>query len=228
MALLVASIFGLLLQDDGRRAEVAAELTDRLPLLDDAGVDIDAALSTSPESLGILGAFGLVALLWSASGMMAALRTALNAPNRSEQRPAYVRGKLIDLLLVAVVNVVVVASVALALVTPLFHWPWEPTLAAGFLARTSLLFVGLAALYRLVPALRPSGRAAVVGAALAAFGLLILEEAFSVYATRFADYDAVYGSLATVVAFLIFVYLSASVVLLGSNAAGAWADAPRR
>lgn len=223
LALLVASIVGLLLQDDERRADVAAEITDRVPLLEDAGIDLDAALSTSPESLGLLGALGLVALLWSASGMMAALRIALNAPSPSEQRRTYVRGKLIDLLLVAIVNVVVVVSLSLTLLTPLVSWPWESSLAAGFVARTIVVFVGLAALYRLVPASRPSWRAAVVGASLAAIGLLILEEGFSVYATHFADYDAVYGSLATVVAFLIFIYLSATVVLLGASAARAWA-----
>lgn len=224
LALLVASIFGLLLQDDERRAEVATDITDRVPLLEDAGIDLDAALSTSLATLGILGVFGLVTLLWSASGMMAALRVGLNAAWHAEKSQGYVRGRLIDLLLVTIVNVVIVASVSLTLLTPLFRLPWDSSLAAGFAARTIAWFIGLAALYRLVPAVRPSGREAVVGASLAALGLLILEEAFSVYATRFADYDAVYGSLATLVAFLIFVYWSASVVLFGAEAAVAWPD----
>jgi membrane protein len=225
LALLVASVVGLLLRDDDRRAEVAADITDRIPLLEDAGVDLDAALSTSLTSLGVLGGIGLVALLWASSGMMAALRVGLNAAWRVEKRQAYVRGKLIDLLLVTAVNVVVVASVGLTLVTPLFDLPLDTSLAASFAARTSAWFVGLAALYRLVPAVRPSGREAVVGSSLAALGLVVLEEGFSVYASRFADYDAVYGSLATVVAFLIFVYLSASVVLLGAAVAAAWSEA---
>jgi membrane protein len=228
LALLVASIVGLLLQDDDRRAEVAADISDRVPLLEDAGIELDAALSTSPASLGILGAFGLVALLWSASGMMAALRVGLNAAWRVEKSHAYVRGKLIDLLLVTVVNVLVVVSVSLTLLTPLFRVPWDSLLAAGFVAKTIALFIGLASLYRLVPAVRPTGREAVAGASLAAIGLVILEEAFSVYATRFADYDAVYGSLATVVAFLIFVYMSASIVLFGAEAAHAWPESEIR
>jgi membrane protein len=224
LALLVASIVGLLLQDDERRAEAAADITERMPLLVDAGIDIDAALSTSAASLGILGAFGLVSLLWAASGMMAALRVGLNAAWRVEKPHAYVRGKVIDLLLVTVVNVVVVASVSLTLLLPLFGLPWESSAAAGLIARTIAWFIGLASVYRLVPAVRPRGRAAVAGASLAALGLVVLEEAFAVYAARFADYDAVYGSLATVVAFLILIYMSACVVLFGAEAAVAWPE----
>jgi membrane protein len=224
LALLVATILGLLLQNDERRAQAAADIADRVPLLDDAGVDLDAALSTSATSLGILGAFSLVALLWSSSGMMASLRVGLNAAWRVERSHAFVRGKLIDLLLVTVVNVVVVGSVALTIVTPVLGLDWEPSLAAGFAGRMLAWFVGLALLYRLVPAARPTGRAAVAGASLASLGLVILEEGFSIYAARLADYNAVYGSLGTVVAFLIFVYMAASVVLFGAEAAVAWRD----
>jgi membrane protein len=215
LALLAASVAGLLLQNDERRADVAAELADRFPVLEDAEVDLDAALATSSASLSLLGIVGLLALVWAASGMMASLRIALNEAWGIERGHAYVRGKAIDVLLVVVVNTVVVAVVALSLVKPLFDSPWRSSLAIGVLAATVGWFVALAALYRLVPAARPHGRLALTAAALAAVGLVVLDQGFAVYMTRFGDYDAVYGSLATAVAFLIFVYLAATVVLIG-------------
>jgi membrane protein len=215
LALLAASVAGLLLQNDERRADVAAELADRFPVLEDAEVDLDAALATSAAPLSLLGVLGLVALVWAATGMMAALRIGLNEAWGVGRGHAYVRGKAIDVLLVIVVNTVVVAAVALVLVQPLFDSPWRTSLAVGVLTATVGWFVALAALYRLVPAARPPGRLALTAAALAAVGLVVLDQGFAVYMTRFADYDAAYGSLATAVAFLIFVYLSATVVLAG-------------
>jgi membrane protein len=219
--LLVATVGGLLLQDDARRADVADAIADRVPLLEDAGVDLDAALSVSVSSLGVLGLIGLVALLWSASGMMTSLRIGLNAAWGVESHP-YVRGKLIDAVLVVALNVFVVLSVALTLLQPLFPPPWSSWLTTGFLGTAAGWFVALAVLYRFAPSVRSGTRELLGGAAVAAVAVTVLQSGFSVYADRFADYAAVYGSLATVVAFLVYVYLSAAIVLFGGAFAAAW------
>ena len=86
----------------------------------------------------------------------------------------------------------------------------------------AVTFAALAAIYHLVPASRPRLADVVVGAALAALALRVLEAGFAIYVARFADYDVVYGSLATAVAFLFFVYLAASIVLFGGEVAAAW------
>ena len=152
---------------------------------------------------------------------MASLRIGLNEALGLE-RHQFVRGKAIDVILVVAVNTVVLASVALTLVQPLFVASWASSLSSGVLTALIGWFLALAALYRFVPASRPDGRIALTAAGLAAVALVVLEQGFSVYATRFADYDAVYGSLATVIAFLIFIYLSATVVLGGPIVATAW------
>jgi membrane protein len=221
LVLLVATIGGLLLRDDARRADVASAIADRVPLLEEAGVDLDAALSTSLQSLGLLGLIGVVSLLWSASGMMASLRIGLNAAWGVAQAQDYVRGKLLDLLLVVVVNGFLVLSIWVVLLQPLFPPPWSSWLT-GVLGSAVGWFVAIAVLYRVVPLVRVGRRVIGAAAALAAAGLTLLQHGFSLYAERFADYSAVYGSLATVVAFLVLVYLEASVILFCGALAAAW------
>lgn len=212
-----------------------AEIIDRVPLVADAGVQLDEALASASAPLGLLGLVGVVTLFWSASGMMAALRHGLNAAWKVERRHSFVRGKLIDLALVAAVDVLVLLSIGLTLFRPLVSGllddasaldaafsSWLAGAVVGVVAPLAVSFAALVAIYRFVPASLPRLPDVLVGAAAAALGLRVLEAGFAVYVSRFADYDVVYGSLATVVAFLFLVYLSASVVLFGGELAAAW------
>jgi membrane protein len=234
-ALLLVTVAGFLLQDDERRADVVAEIVERIPLVSDAGVQLDQALAASSAPLGLLGAVGIVTMLWSASGMMAALRHGLNAAWKVERRHPFVRGKLIDVALVVAVDLLVLVGIGLTLLRPLVSGlvedasvldaaftSWLAGTLFGLIAPLAVTFVALAAIYRLVPASLPRLADVAVGAALAALALRVLEAGFAIYVARFADYDVVYGSLATAVAFLFFVYLAASIVLFGGEVAAAW------
>ena len=223
-ALLLVTIAGFVLQDDERRADVVAEIVDRVPLVADAGVEVDQALAASS------------APLWtarrSASGMMAALRHGLNAAWKVERRHPFVRGKLIDVALVVAVDLLVLVGIGLTLLRPLVSGlvedasvldaaftSWLAGTLFGLIVPLAVTFAALAAIYRLVPASLPRLADVAVGAALAALALRVLEAGFAIYVARFADYDVVYGSLATAVAFLFFVYLAASIVLFGGEVA---------
>jgi membrane protein len=48
------------------------------------------------------------------------------------------------------------------------------------------------------------------------------ENLFALYVGHFAHYNAVYGSLGAVIAFMFFVYLVSQVFLLGAEAAAEW------
>jgi uncharacterized BrkB/YihY/UPF0761 family membrane protein len=50
----------------------------------------------------------------------------------------------------------------------------------------------------------------------------VAKNGLALYLRRFADYDRVYGSLGAVVAFLLFVYVGANVVLFGAEIASEW------
>ncbi len=72
---------------------------------------------------------------------------------------------------------------------------------------------------------RPGGggaRADTWPAALLSAALVAAENLFAFYVGHFAHYNAVYGSLGAVIAFMFFVYLSSQIFLLGAEVASEW------
>ena len=76
------------------------------------------------------------------------------------------------------------------------------------------LFLG--GLYYVLPNTRVALRDAASAGLFAAIGFIILQKGFAIYLTNFPSYDAIYGTFATVPLFLIWLYASWAVVLLGA------------
>lgn len=79
-------------------------------------------------------------------------------------------------------------------------------------------------LYALIPNCAVRWREAVVGALVTAALLELLKAAFGVYVAHFSSYRAVYGALAAIPIFLLWMYVAWSVVLFGAVVA---AELPR-
>jgi len=76
------------------------------------------------------------------------------------------------------------------------------------------LFLG--GLYHVLPNTRVATRDAAWAGLLAALGFLLLQKGFELYLSNFPTYTAVYGTFATLPMFLLWLYLSWAVVLLGA------------
>lgn len=70
--------------------------------------------------------------------------------------------------------------------------------------------------YLIVPNRRVAWRHAIAGGVAAAVGFEIMKQGFAFYITHFPTYQAVYGAFATIPIFLLWVYLSWLMVLLGA------------
>lgn len=84
-------------------------------------------------------------------------------------------------------------------------------------------FGALLALYRLVPNRRVKWKHASIGALLAAVLFQIAKLAFTAYVTGAASYQQIYGAIAVVPIFLIWVFVSWVIVLLGATMAASLA-----
>jgi membrane protein len=80
---------------------------------------------------------------------------------------------------------------------------------------------GLAVLYQVVPNCKVRWRDAIVGALVAAVLFEFARKGFAAYVQGVANYKEVYGALAAIPIFLIWVYLSWVIVLLGAILAAA-------
>ena len=79
-----------------------------------------------------------------------------------------------------------------------------------------LTSVALALLYLTLPGRRVAVRDAFIGGVIAAIAFELMKRGFAVYLSRFPSYQLVYGAFATLPMFLIWIYLSWLVVLLGA------------
>ena len=166
---------------------------------------------------------------------MASLRIALTAAfsDRPDDRPFF-QSKAVDFLLVLAVATILLVSFAFSLVAHAIQ-RWSETLsdelgsiASGEwgvlsnLAPPILAFGAFVAIYRLVPTSRPKLGDVWVGALVAAAGFTVVNVGFSYYLATVATWGLLYGSLGSVLAFLLVVYLQVAVLLFGGELAAAW------
>lgn len=79
--------------------------------------------------------------------------------------------------------------------------------------------IALFAMYRLIPNRRVSPRHAAIGAVLAAVLFEVAKRAFGAYVRAVPSYEQIYGTLAAVPLFLVWIYFSWVIVLLGASIA---------
>jgi membrane protein len=97
------------------------------------------------------------------------------------------------------------------LVSTLIDWVRWPLLAV-------VAILALAVMYRYGPARRKARwRWLPPGSVLALAVWLIASSLFSLYVSRFADYNATYGAIGGVIILLMWLYLSALAILLGAE-----------
>lgn len=207
------------------------------PLPSDIGASVEGAIEQAGPPASLAGAVALIGFIWAASGMMAAVRSAFRAVWGNEADRPYVRGKLLDaalvlgagLLIVSAFGLTIVVQVATETSTEIADELGLGTGTTGGIsalaqlgASLTLAFVAFALLYRVVPPVSVRLLDVLPGAAVATVGVQLAGAGFSVYLDRFANFDDVYGPLGAVLAFLLLVWLTAAVLLVGACIAYAW------
>jgi membrane protein len=186
-------------------------------------------LQGSQGTAGVLFVIGLLGALWSASGYVAAFMRASNSIyDMPEGRPIWktlpvrVGLTIVLLLLLALSTIAVVLTGGLAqrvgdivglgstavTVWNIAKWP-------VLLLVVSFMF---ALLYWAAPNVKQPGfRWLSPGGILAVIGWLIASGAFAFYVGNFGSYNKTYGALGGVVVFLVWLWISNIVILLGAE-----------
>ncbi len=236
LVITIVAVTGTVLSDEQARQEVIDPIVEALPLTDEGGADLRGALEGAGAGARAVGIVGFLGLLWTASGMMGAIRAGLSAVTGADEGRAFLRGKLVDLAMVLVAGAALFLSTAVMLVGRLAEEQLlEPLGLSGVLGGALvevvtpvlLAFGVLVALLRLVPATPMAWDGVWRGALGGALALWVLTNCFAIYVENFGRYNAVYGSLGAVVAFLAFVFLASIVLLLTAAAAARWREVAR-
>ena len=236
---LAVGALGTVVDSASAREHVIDFVLAHAPLRPDTGRhDLHVLLSNVAGHATGFGVLGAAGLLFAASGVMGAIRHGLNAAWDVEDPRAPLQGKLLDLLLVLGFGVAAALSLSLSLLTRLTasfagsvagwlgsNGPVTLVAWTGRLTPVALSLTIFAILYRLTPRQATGLRDTWPGVLVAAAGFEAAKAGFALYLADFARYDAVYASLGSVIAFLVFIWLAANVLLLGAEVASEYARA---
>ena len=177
---------------------------------------------------GGLLSVGIGIALWSATNGMMATIDALNAAYDVVDERSWWQRRLVAIALTLGASLFVLTGLLLLIfgeelgrlvarplgLGALFEVSWALVrwaLAAAFLA------VGVALVYHFAPARRPAWRWLTPGSAVAVLAWIAMSLGLRFYATTYATYNATYGSIAGVILLMLWLYLSAVVLLVGAE-----------
>jgi membrane protein len=181
------------------------------------------AKSDARLSLGFIT--GLAVALWSANAGMKAIIDALNVVYDEKEKRSFIKLNLLSLLFTLIAIVSLMIALAAVVIAPMVFSAvglsslWSLAIAAlQWPLLLALAAIALAAIYRYGPS-RAEARWQwlSVGSGAAAIGWLITSALFSWYIAHFGAYNATYGSLGAAVGMMMWMWISAIVILLGGE-----------
>jgi membrane protein len=188
----------------------------------------DMARRAQKQADGGLLLVGIGVALWSISALAGTLADAFNtAYGLTETRPWW-KSQALSLASGPIVALAVIYAAVLMLtgtrvvedVAAVFGlrdlyvllWSW-----LHYPVVLLLLWAALSVIYRYSPAVTQPLRSVTLGAALAVVAWAIASVGFSIYLANFADYGVTYGSLGAAVGLLVYLNLTAAIVLAGAE-----------
>jgi membrane protein len=222
--LLAFAILGSVTSDEGDRAAVLQFVLRYFPRQFEF---VTTQLDAMQQNTVPLGVAGTLLMIWAAMGVFGAITSAVNHAWGVEKQPSYLKHKLISfvmlvaasllllggLVLISAINVVearwfAVVAARLPQVSVLHHFAIRWASTAVFIAVVGLIFY-------FVPNAKVRFRDVWVGAVVTGLLWRGALAGFSWYVHDLSRFSKLHGSIAAVVVFLIWIYISAVLLLYG-------------
>ena len=222
----LVSVYGLF-ADPATVTEHLDMLAGVLPAggLEIVGEQMERIAMQPSQALGFGFVFGLALAAWSSNQGMKAMFDALNVAYHEREKRSFLRLNLITLTFTLAIIVLGLSALAAIVVLPVAL----DLLDIGSFADVALRFVRwpvllvaiaviISVLYRIGPSRRPARwRWITPGSVLATLVWMAASIGFSWYAESFGTYNETYGSLGAAIAFMTWIWVSATIVLVGAE-----------
>ena len=178
---------------------------------------------------GTLGIAAIIGLLWSGSAVFGAITRAINRAVGARRKHPFFLSKLryffmalastllLGLSIGTSAALEVVASLDFTVLERLGIDPESINQVAGTLTGLALTFLTFALIYKVTPYVDIRWRQVVPGALLGALVFELVKRGFLFYLARVANFEAVYGSLSSIIVLLLWLYVSAWVLIIGAE-----------
>ena len=219
--------------------EIRAQLEGAIfnNLVPEVGDQVRSYLNSFLGNVENLSAIGIVALAVSAVLLLSTIEATLNTIWRVE-RPRPILTRVLIFWSVLTLGPLLI-GVSMSVTSDAFTIASEYVDTSGLIEETGgqnrtgvldrliaavLQTIAFTALFVVVPARSVRVRDAFIGGAISGIGFELLKWGFSLYLGNFHTYQTIYGAMATVPIFLIWLYVSWTVVLLGAVFAASFQD----
>lgn len=222
LALATIAIVEFIVTSRDLQSEVITFLDQQLPGGGDPSFIRDnlEALTAARSAFGVIA---LVGLIWAGRAVFGAIHRVVNRAWKVAEPPHFLFYQLLQVGVAAIaIGIFILAAVgsaigrAVAVTTDVLpvQVQWELVFEIlPFFLNTSLYIL----LYRLIPDARVRWRDAVPAGIAAGIALEATKLVFSYYLANMARLDLVYGSITTVVVFMIFFYIVSLILVWGAE-----------
>ncbi|WP_366658194.1 YihY/virulence factor BrkB family protein [Fodinicurvata sp. EGI_FJ10296] len=225
----IVSLYGLFADPAG----VTASLSYVEGVLPEPGIELIRSQLTDLASqnrqavgLGFLASFAIA--FWSANNGVKALFEGMNVAYNEKEKRGFLKltalsfvftigAMLLFILLFAIVGVIpaVLGFVDLGAVTDIL------VRVGRWALMVLLVIVAIGLLYKFGPSrAKPQVRWISTGGILASIVWIVVSIGFSFYLQNFANYNATYGSLGAAIGFMVWIWISVLIVLVGAELNG--------
>jgi membrane protein len=182
-----------------------------------------------------LGLAGSILMIWAAMGVFGAITSAVNHAWGVEKQPSYLKHKLISFVMLVMAGLLLVTGLLLVSATSIVEAGWFAVVlerAPGLLVfqafalrwLTTVTFIFVVGLvFYFVPNAKVRFKDVWVGAVLTGLLWRGALEGFSWYVKDMSRFADIHGSVAAVVVFLLWVYVSAVILLYGAEMTAGYA-----
>ncbi len=227
LLLFTGIVLGYVLEGSSAREQILGYVFRNFPALGGFVKDSIEALIVSRSRAGVIA---LIALLWSGTNVFGGFAVGLNAVYEVKETRNIIMQKLIALGVFLIIIILLLVSFGASTLASTFRtsvlslfFParvvsdaWTAFTAVLGIVSTLLAFL---LVYRLVPNVKLTVKNIWLGTFAAGFTFEVAKYIFAIYLNDFArkGYGLVYGSLATVILLMFWLYISAVLLLIGAE-----------
>ncbi|HSL29143.1 MAG TPA: YihY/virulence factor BrkB family protein, partial [Anaerolineales bacterium] len=179
------------------------------------------------ETRGQVGVLSILVLIWSGSRVFGVITKALNIAYHVSEPYDFLRRTLIELVMTFTIGILFVLALGSRLLVTFLDGLIEISFLDGqifyrflsYAIPAVLLLLSLFLTYQYVPRRRVAWWAALAGAALFTVLFLLAQPVFTSYVGTFANYSLIYGPLAILITLILWIWISANLLLLGGELA---------
>jgi membrane protein len=235
--LMIISLLGAVTADDVDRVAVLNFVFRYFPTqLDFVTAQLDALRAARLQ----LGVAGSLALIWGSLGVFGAVTSAVNEAWGVDKQRSFWKHRLVSFLMLVAAGGVMMVALLLVSLIQMAQATWFGAMLASFAWLTNLqtlafrnlatllLVIGVGLVFYFIPNAKIRFRDVWVGAVLTGVLWHLAFQGFAWYVRVNAGLKMIHGSVATVIVFLLWIYVSSIILMYGVEFTAAYARLRRR